>query len=567
MKLFEKKALDELKEAFEAWEKKHGDEFKTERKTFVTESGIPIKRVYTPLDLAEKGFDYLKDLGLPGEYPYTRNNKATGYRSKLWGITAYGGKALPEESNELWKAQVAAGADTISVAYDLPCQLGLDPDNPKAKGEVGRTGISMVTQKDWEIAYDGIDYNKVGVYQVFNAPAIVGFANHIVLGERRGIGLKELRGILQNDVLKEYMARGNYIFPPANSIRLTGDILAYVGEYMPRYQGTTVCGVHQSERGANNIHELVLAIANAIAYVEAAVERGVDIDRVAPGVMFFPGCDHYVFWEEIAKFRAHRRMWAKVMKERFKAKRPESLQCRLYAAEGGTSLHREQYLNNLGRISLSALVGALSGCELIDSRAYDEQYGIPTTEAQVTSVRLQNVVAYETGVDDTVDPLAGSYYVEWLTKETEERAWQELEEIDKRGGIARCIETGYAQRLIAQDAYVWQKRFESDELKRVGVNVFQSAAGEEVKPVRIYRTDPAVEAKRKEAVAEVKKKRDNAKVKKTLDEITSLARLEATAENNLVPPVIEAARCYATVGEICDALREAWGEYHEPSIF
>jgi len=567
MKLFEKKALDELKEAFEAWEKKHGDEFKTERKTFVTESGIPIKRVYTPLDLAEKGFDYLKDLGLPGEYPYTRNNKATGYRGKLWGITAYGGKALPEESNELWKAQVAAGADTISVAYDLPCQLGLDPDNPKAEGEVGRTGISMVTQKDWEIAYDGIDYNKVGVYQVFNAPAIVGFANHIVLGERRGIGLKELRGILQNDVLKEYMARGNYIFPPAQSIRLTGDILSYVGEYMPRYQGTTVCGVHQSERGANNIHELVLAIANAIAYVEAAVERGVDVDKVAPGVMFFPGCDHYVFWEEIAKFRAHRRMWAKVMKERFKAKRPESLQCRLYSAEGGTSLHREQYLNNLGRISLSALVGALSGCELIDSRAYDEQFGIPTTEAQVTSVRLQNVVAYETGVDDTVDPLAGSYYVEWLTKETEERAWQELEEIDKRGGIARCIETGYAQRLIAQDAYVWQKRFESDELKRVGVNVFQSAAGEEEKPVRIYRTDPAVEAKRKEAVAEVKKKRDNAKVKKALDEITSLANLEATAENNLVPPVLEAVRGYATVGEICDALREAWGEYHEPSIF
>lgn len=568
MELFEKKALDELREAFEEWEKKHQDEFGKERKSeFVTESGIPIKRVYTPLDLAEKGFDYLKDLGLPGEYPYIRNNKATGYRGKLWGITAYGGKALPEESNKLWKAQVEAGADTISMAYDLACQLGLDPDNPKAEGEVGRIGVSLVSQKDWEIAFDGIDFGKVGVYQVFNAPAIVGFANHIVLAEKRGIGLAELRGIQQNDTLKEFQARGNYIFSPLHSIRLVGDILAYVGEYMPRYQGTTVCGVHQSERGANNIHELALALANAIAYVRAAVDKGVDVDKIAPGVMFFPGCDHYVFWEEIAKLRAQRRMWAKIMRDQFKAKRPESLQCRLYAPEGGTSLHKEQYLNNIGRITLAAFAAAMSGCELIDSRAYDEQFGIPTTEAQVTSVRLQNVVAYETGVADTVDPLAGSYFIETLTSETEERAWQELEEIDKRGGIVRCIETGYAQKLIAQDAYIWQKRFESGELRRVGVNIFPSAEGEEEKPMRIYRTDPTVEAKRKEAVAEVKKKRDNVKVKKALDEITGTARLEATAKNNLVPPVIEAIRAYATVGEICDALREVWGEYREPSIF
>ncbi len=567
MQLFQKRALDEIREAIREWEKKHEAEFKNERKTFVSESGIPIRRLYTPLDLAEKGFDYMKHLGLPGEYPYTRSNKSTGYRAKLWGITAYGGKALPEESNQLWKAQVAAGADTVSMAYDLPCQLGLEPDHPKAEGEVGRIGVSMVTQRDWEIAFDGIDFNKVGVYQVFNAPAIVGFANHIVLGEKRGIGLNSLRGMQQNDVLKEYIARGNYIFPPAESIRLTADILQYGGEYMPRYQGTTVCGVHESERGANDIHELALALAKASTYVQAAVDRGVDVDKVAPGVMFFPGGDHYVFWEEVAKFRAHRRMWAKIMKERFKAKRPESLQCRIYSAEGGTSLHREQYLNNLGRITLACLAASLSGCELIDGRAYDEQYGIPTTEAQVTSVRLQNVVAYETGVDDTVDPLAGSYYVEWLTLETEERTWQALEEIEKRGGMVRCIETGYAQRLIAQDAYTWQKRFESGELKRVGVNILRSAAGVEEKPVRIYRSDPAVEAKRKEAVAEVKKKRDNTKVKKALSEITATARLEATAKNNLVPPVIEAVKNYATVGEICDALRAVWGEYKEPTIF
>lgn len=567
MELFEKKALEEIKEAFHEWERKHGEEFKTERKTFVTESGIPIKRVYTPLDLAEKGFDYMRDLGLPGEFPYTRSNKSNGYRSKLWGITGYGGKALPEESNQLWKAQVAAGAASISMAYDLPCQLGLDPDNSKAEGEVGRIGVSLVTQKDWQVALDGIDMTRVGVYQVFNAPAIIGFANHIVLGESRGIGLKDLMGMQQNDILKEYIARGNYIYPPAESIRLTADILSYVGEYMPRYQATTVCGVHESERGANDINELALALANATTYVQAAVDRGVDVDKVAPGVMFFPGGDHYVFWEEIAKFRAHRRMWAKIMRDKFGAKKPESLQCRVYVAEGGTSLHREQYLNNLGRITLAAFAAACSGCELIDSRSYDEQYGIPTTQAQVTSVRLQNVVAYETGVDDTVDPLAGSYYVEWLTMETEERTWKVLEEIEKRGGMVKCIESGYAQRLIAQDAYVWQKRFEAGELKRVGVNILPSRAGEEEKPVTVYRSDPSVEAKRKQTVAEVKGKRDNAKVKKALAEITATARLEGTSKNNLVPPVIAAIREFATVGEVCDALRAAWGEYHEPPIF
>jgi len=568
MELYNKKHLDELREALEEWERKHQDEFKTERKSeFLTESGIPIKRVYTPLDLAEKGFDYLKDLGLPGEYPYTRNNKATGYRGKLWDISAYGGKALPEESNKLWKAQVEAGQRMISVAHDLPCQLGLDPDNPKAEGEVGRVGVSLVTQKDWEVAFDGIDFSKIGVYQVLNAPAIVGLANHIILAEKRDMSPAEVIGVQQNDTLKEYMARGNYIFSPVNSIRLVGDILSYVGEYMPRYQATTVCGVHQSERGANNIHEAAFALAVAFAYIQAAIERGIDVDRIAPGVMFQTSGDHYVFWEEIAKLRAMRKIYAKVLRERFKAKKPESLQCRFYIAEGGTSLHKEQYLNNIGRITLAAFASALSGCEIIDSRAYDEQYGIPTTEAQVTSVRLQNVVAYETGVGDTVDPLAGSYFIECLTLETEERVGEELERIGKQGGIVRCIETGYAQRVIAEDAYKWQKAFESGEVKRVGVNIFPSAEGEEEKPMRIYRTDPTVEAKRKEAVAEVKKKRDNTTVKKALDEITALAREEATAKNNLVPSVIEAMRAYATIGEVCDALREVWGEYKEPSIF
>lgn len=564
--MFDKKAVSEIKEAVAEWTKKNEERFKTERKQFVTESGIPVQRLYTPADLAERNFDYMRDVGLPGEYPYVRGNSPVGYRGKLWGITAYGGKGTPEESNALWKAQVEAGADTISVAYDLPSQLGLDPEDDKARGEVGRVGISMVSQKDWEIAWDGIDFNKVGVYQVFNAPAVFGLANHIALANSRGIGVDKLRGMQQNDVLKEYMARGNYIFPPGPSIRLTGDILHYVGANMPRYQAITVCGVHQSERGANNINELALMMINATAYVQAAVDRGVDVDSIAPGVMFFPASDHFVFFEEIAKFRAMRRMWGKIMKERFKARKPESLQCRIYVAEGGMGLHREQYLNNVGRIALATLAAALSGVELIDTRSYDEQFGIPTTEAQVNSIRTQNVVAYETGVDATVDPLGGSYFVESLTCETEERAWKVIEEIDRQGGIVRCIETGYVQRMIARDSYEWQKRFEADEIKRVGVNIFPSSDGEADKPVRVYRSNPAIEKQRVDAVLAMKKSRDNDKVRKCLDELTALARERESASNNLVPAVVESVKAYATVGEVAGALRKAWGEFREPAI-
>jgi len=565
--MYTKTSIDQLKEAVAAWSKTNEQKFKTERREFVTESGIPIKRVYTPLDLEEKGIDYLRDIGLPGAYPHVRNNSPVGYRGKLPDVTAYGGKGTPEESNALWKSQLAAGANSVYVAYDLPTQLGFDPESPKAAGEVGRVGISMVSQRDWEVAFDGIDFAKAGVNQVINAPTIAGLANHITLAASRGIAVKDIKGFQQNDVLKEYMARGNYIFPPGPSIRLTGDILQYVGLNMPRYQATTVCGAHQSERGANNINELALMMVNATAYLQAAVDRGVDIDVVAPGVMFLPGCDHYLFFEEIAKLRAMRRMWAKILKEKFKARKPESLQCRMLGAHGGMGLHREQYLNNIGRIALAALAGAMSGVEIMDTRSYDEQFGIPTTEAQVNTIRIQNVVFYETGVDATVDPLGGSYFVESLTSETEERAWKVIEEIEKLGGIVRCIETGYVQRLIAKDAYEWQKRFESNEVLRVGVNIFQSGEGEAEKPVRIYRSNPAIEKQRVDAVLEMKKKRDSRKVGKSLDELTALAREAPTAKNNMVPAVIEAVKDYATVGEICDAFRKAWGEFREPNAF
>jgi len=565
--MYTKTSINQLKEAVADWTKANEAKFKTERKEFVTESGIPIKRVYTPLDLEEKGFDYLKDIGLPGAYPYTRNNSPVGYRGKLWESTAYGGKGTPEESNALWKSQMAAGAAKAYIAYDLPTQLGLDPDNKKAAGEVGRVGISMVSQKDWEVAFDGIDFHKMGVSQVLNAPAIFGLANHLTLAEKRGIDISDITGSQQNDVLKEYMARGNYVFPPAASIRLAGDILQHVGLHMPKYQAITVSGVHQSERGANNVNELALMMLNGMAYLQAGVDRGVDVDIMAPGVMFLPGVDHYVFFEEIAKLRAARRMWAKILKEKFKAKKPESMQYRIYGAHGGMGLHREQYLNNIARTALAAMAGALSGVEWLDTRSYDEQFGIPTTEAQVNTIRVQNVVAYETGVDATVDPLGGSYFVESLTSETEERAWKVMEDIEKLGGVVRCIETGHVQRMIAKDSYDWQKRFESGEIKRVGVNIFQSSEGEAEKPLRVYRSSPAIEKQRVDTVVEVKKKRDNQKVKRCLDELTALAREAPTAKNNMIPAVMEAVKEYATVGEVCDAFRTAWGEFREPNAF
>jgi len=568
MAMYEKKFLDELRAIYEEWEKKHEAEFKAERKKeFRTQdSGIPVKRLYTPLDLEERGFDYLKDLGVPGEYPYTRGLTSTMYRGMPWGITQYFGRPTPEECNKLWKSQVAAGARMVSVAYDIPSQLGLDPDHPKAQGEVGRIGASISSQKDWEIGLDGIDLRTVGMYGAFNAPAIISLAAHINIGEKQGISQQDLPGLLQNDILKEFTARGAYIFPVAQSMRLTGDILYYTGTHMPKYGAMTVCSAHLTEKGANSVHEAALSIGEAIAFIQAAVDMGVDVDVVAPGITFLTGGRHWRFFEDVAKHRAMRRVYAKVLRDRFKAKKPASLMLRLYMAQGGLDLHREQYLNNLGRSALAALVGAFAGAQLIDLRCFDEQFGIPSDEATLYSIRINNMVLRETGVADTVDPLAGSYFVESLTSDMEERIWEALGEIDKRGGIIRCIETGYAQRLMAQDAYECQRKIESGEMERVGVNVFQSEK-EEGKPARIYRADPKVEETRRAQVTELKKKRDNAKVKKALEELKIAAKTEAKPENCLIPPVREACKCYATVGEMCDALREVWGEYKEPSIF
>ena len=565
--MYNKKYLDELREAFEEWERKHQDEFGKERKSeFTTEGGTPVKRVYTPLDLAEKGFDYLKDLGFPGDYPFERGISATMGRSQPMIVSQYAGFGTPEESNKLWKAMVDAGTPSILMAYDLPSQLGLDPDHPKAEGEVGRIGCSLSSQRDWEIAWDGIDLSKLMVNEVYNAPAIFAIANHLILAEKQGIPSSEVQGAIQNDTLKEYYARGNYIFPPAESMRLVGDTLSYCAQHAPKYIPLQVCSTHLLETGAIPVREMAFALADGFAYIQAAIDRGINVDLIAPGIMFITQIRHIDFFEHIAKHRAARRIYAKVMKERFKAKKPESQMMRLYTPIGGTNFTKEEYLNNIGRGAIGALGAVLTGCQFFFMAGYDEHFGIPTREAILNATQTARVATYETGCSDVVDPLAGSYYVEHLTFELEEGIWHELEEVDKRGGAVKCIENGYFRHVMARDAYEWQKKLESGELIRVGVNAYKTGAAED-RPTRIFRTNPEEEKKRRASIAELRKKRDSTRVKKALDEIKAVARLEPTAENNLLPAVLEAARRYATVGEVCDALREVWGEYQEPPVF
>ena len=552
-----------IENAKQSWQKRHIDDFKREiKKEFKSESGIPINRLYTPLDLKEKGFDYLENLGFPGEFPYTRGITPTMYRGGLWPVGQYSGYALPEESNELWRAQVEAGGSAISIAYDLPTQLGYDPDHPMSEGEVGRVGISMVSLRDWEVAFDKIDFVKTCPLQVMNALGGIAIAMHLVLAEKRENTWKTLQGNCQNDVLKEYVARGTHIFPPEASIRFTVDTLTFCAQHVPLYHPITVCALQLSERGATRVHEAAFAIANAIAYVEGAVSRGIDVDRIGPGIMWLLSHEHFGFFQEISKIRAMRRVWAHVMRDRFKAKDPRSMMARYLSSQSGSSLAKEQYLNNIGRSAIATLAGALAGIQIMDLRCYDEQYGIPTKEAQLTNIRLQHIVAHETQVTETVDPLAGSYYVETLTAEFEERIWEELEKIDKMGGAVSAIEKGYFQRTMSEDAYQYQLGFEAGEVKRVGVNCFRSEE-EDSRPTKIYRSDPKVEEKRKKDMVELRKNRDNTLVERCLKDLIDVAREEATAENNVMPAIIEAVKSYATMGEMAEVFRDAWGEYKE----
>ena len=488
------------------------------------------------------------------------------YRNEIWAFSSYAGHPTPELSNKLWKNMVNAGSSAFTVAYDLPTQVAYDPDHPMAEGEVGRVGVSMCSLNDWEVAFDGLDVNKLRITHGPNSLSLAQIACHAIIAEEQGGGPETIAGTSLGDVLMEYSARGSFIFPPEESMRFLSDGLVYAAEHMPKFSPIMVAGVHLSERGATPVHEMACMLADAFAYFQAAVDRGIDIDLIAPGVSFDPSGDHDNFFQEIAKLRAARRIYARVMKEKFGAKDPRSMMARWYVSNAGHCLHKEQYLNNLSRITLGCLLAVLSGCQYIDARTYDEQFGIPTQEAQVDTIRLQNVIAHETGITDTVDPLGGSYFIESLTSEFEERITKELETIDKLGGAVKCVERGYFRRQFSEDAYRWERAFKKGEVLRVGVNIYRSEE-EEARPTRIYRADPKVEQERTKAVRRLRRKRDNRKVKKTLDEVRAIAALPPTPDNNLMYPIIEAMKAYATIQEIGDVLREEWGEFVQPSIF
>lgn len=523
-----------------------------ERQSEFATSSAPAKRLYTPLDIED--VDYVRDLGFPGSYPFTRGVQPTMYRGRFWTMRQYAGFGTAEETNERFRFLLSQGQTGLSVAFDLPSQLGYDSDHPLALGEVGKVGVAIDSLADMETLFNGIPLNKVSTSMTINAPAAVMLAMYIAVGEKQGVPSTELDGTVQNDVLKEYVARGTYIFPPKPSLRLAADLISYCARHVPKWNAISVSGYHIRDAGSTAVQEMAFAIANAIAYVDATLKTGLSIDEFAPRISWIFNT-HNHFFEEIAKYRALRRMWAKLMRERYGAKDPRSWMLRTHTQTGGSTLTAQQPLNNIVRAAIQALAAVLGGVQSMALSCYDEALAIPTDEAQEIALRTQQIIAYETGVADVVDPMGGSYYVEWLTNELERQAWEYLDRIEKMGGAVAAIESGFMQREIQEAAYAYQQKVESGEQVIVGVNRFQDD-GERPTPA-IFEVDPAVAEIQIARLRRLREERDNGAVK------AALARLREAAQGdeNLLPPILEAVKVYATLGEICGTLREVFGEY------
>jgi methylmalonyl-CoA mutase N-terminal domain/subunit len=532
------------------------DELATNRSTS-TLSEIPLKTVYDKEDLQK--FDFGSKLGKPGEYPYTRGIHPTMYLAKLWTIRQFSGFGTPHETNKRFKYLLSQGENGLSVAFDMPTLMGYDPDDPMAHGEVGREGVAVSSLLDMEELFDGIPLDKVTVSMTINGPAIILLALYIATAEKQGVSQERLSGTIQNDILKEYIAQKEYIFPPEPSLRLVIDTFEYCSRYMPKYNFISVSGYHIREAGADAVQELAFTLADGITYVEHAIKRGLKVDDFAPRISFFFD-SHIDFFEEIAKFRAARRMWAKIMTEKFGAKNERSKWLRFHTQTAGVSLTAQQPLNNVVRVAYEALAAVLGGTQSLHTNAMDEALALPTEEAAKVAVRTQQILALETGVANTVDPLAGSFFVEKLTDEVEHRAWKLLEEIENNGGVVRCIESGYFQRQISDSAYRYQKSLENKTRFLVGVNCL-----EDNEPLRIpiLKIDPEIEKSQVAKIKKLRETRNNVLVNRSLDEL----KAAATRKDNLVPYVIECVKRYATLGEIVSSLKEVFGEYTEPRIF
>ena len=530
--------------------------FSERKKEFVTGSNAKVERLYTPLDLEKR--DYLSDLGFPGSFPFTRGVQNTMYRGRFWTMRQYAGFATAEESNKRYKYLLEQGQTGLSVAFDLPTQIGYDSDHPLSQGEVGKVGVAIDSLADMEVLFDGIPLDKVSTSMTINAPASVLLAMYIAVAEKQGVTPDKLNGTIQNDILKEYVARGTYIFPPAPSMRLITDIFDYCSKEVPNWNTISISGYHIREAGSTAVQEVAFTLADGIAYVQAAIKAGLDVDDFAPRLSFFFNAHNDLF-EEVAKFRAARRVWSRIMRDRFKAKSPKSLMLRFHTQTAGSTLTAQQPDNNVVRVTLQALAAVLGGTQSLHTNSKDEALALPTEDSVRVALRTQQIIAYESGVAETVDPLAGSYYVESLTNKIEDGVWAYIRKIDDHGGAVKAIENGYIQQEIQDAAYTYQMHVESGERVVVGLNKFQM---KENPPKGLLKVDPAVGKMQAQKLADLRKKRDAGKVEATL----AALRAEAKGTGNLMPNILDAVRNYATLGEICDVLRDVFGEYQQKVV-
>ena len=519
--------------------------------------GLKHKNLYTPLDL--DGFDYEKDLGFPGEYPYTRGVQPTMYRGRLWTKRMYAGFSTAEESNKRYKYMIANGGTGLSVAFDLPTQIGYDSDDKMSAGEVGKVGVAIDSLYDMERLFDGIDLGKVSTSMTINAPASILLAMYIAVAEKQGVPASALRGTIQNDILKEYAARGTYIFPVKPSMRLITDIFEYCSANVPKWNTISISGYHIREAGSTAAQEVAFTIADGIAYIEAALKAGMKIDEFAPRLSFFWNAHNNVL-EEVAKFRASRRIWARILKERFHAENPKSMKLRFHTQTAGSMLTAQQPNNNIVRVALQTAAAVMGGTQSLHTNSRDEALALPTTESVTIALRTQQIVAYESGLADVVDPLGGSYYVEAMTNAIEEEVMQYIKKIDEMGGAVEAIDKGYIQKEIQDSAYAWQMAVESGEKTIVGVNKFTM---EEPPVTGLLKIDASVGERKKAQLAKDKENRDQAKVAEELAKLEKAAQTPAEGPDhvNLMPVILDCVRAYCTEGEICGVLRKVFGEY------
>ena len=558
--LFKQDEVGKIKSGKEAWQEqlqKKPAGPRSGKETFTTVSGKEIGPLYTPVDI--KDFDYTDKLGFPGQYPYTRGVQASMYRGRPWTMRMFAGLGSAEETNERFHYLVSQGQTGLSTAFDMPTLMGYDTDDPKASGECGKCGVAIDTLKDMEILFDGLPVDKLTTSMTINPPAPVLWAMYIATAEKRGIPREKLGGTIQNDMLKEFIAQKTFMCPPEASMRLIVDTIEFGTLEVPRWNTISISGYHIREAGSTAVQELAFTLADGIAYVQAAIERGLDVDAFAPRLSFFFN-SHVDFFEEIAKYRAARRMWADIMKNRFKAKSERSLWLRFHTQTAGCSLTAQQPFNNVVRTTVQALAAVLGGTQSLHTNSFDEVLAIPTEEAATIALRTQQILAEETGVANTIDPLGGSYFVESLTDEMERAACEYINKIDDMGGMLKAIERNYPQMEIADAAYTFQRDFDKQKKIMVGVNKY--VVDEEI-PVDIYQTDEALEERQLARTNEVKNNRDQKRVEECLERLGEAC----TGKDNVMPYLIEAASAYATLQEMCDVFRKVFGIYRDPGTF